>query len=147
MITLREINKHNWETCIQLQVEPGQEAYIASNLYSIAQAQFLDGFVTKGIYKEDQMIGFAMYGLDADDGNYWVYRFMIDRRFQKQGFGQLAMQQVIEDIRSKADRTDVILLGYDPGNRQARALYAKAGFIEEEIAPWGEQVARYRFTL
>ncbi|WP_438943381.1 hypothetical protein [Paenibacillus roseus] len=64
MIILREINKHNWETCIQLQVEPGQEAFITSNLYSIAQAQFLDGFVTRGIYKEDQMIGFAMFGLD-----------------------------------------------------------------------------------
>ncbi|MFC3787407.1 GNAT family N-acetyltransferase [Paenibacillus sp. GCM10012307] len=71
---------------------------------------------------------------------------MLDRHFQRQGYGQRAMQYVIEDIGSRTDKTDVILLGYHPDNTQARALYAKLGFEEEGIAPWGEQVARYRFT-
>jgi len=28
------------------------------------------------------MVGFTMFGLDEDDHNYWIYRLMVDKRFQ-----------------------------------------------------------------
>ncbi|SMG20039.1 GNAT family N-acetyltransferase [Paenibacillus aquistagni] len=145
MITLKDVDKSNWEACAQLKVRPEQEDYIASNLYSIAEAQFLEGFVTKAIYHNDELIGFAMYGLDADDHNYWIYRFMLDKRYQGQGFGQKGMQLVIEDIYRRDDRTNALLLGYNPSNDPARKLYEKIGFKEIGIAEWGEMIAKYIF--
>lgn len=142
-ISLKVINQENWEECIQLRPREEQSGFIASNLYSIAEAQFLPGFVTKAIYIEKIMIGFAMYGLDPDDGNYWIYRFMLDERFQKCGYGQLAMRLIIEDIRNIKDRTDIILLGYKPDNNDAKKLYKRVGFIEDGIASWGEMLAKY----
>ena len=53
----------------------------------------------KAIYCEEILIGFAMYGIDSDDGNYWIYRFMIDEQFQGRGHGKGAMKLIIEDIR------------------------------------------------
>ncbi|WP_285394730.1 GNAT family N-acetyltransferase [Lysinibacillus sp. fls2-241-R2A-57] len=145
MISLRSIDQSNWEDCIQLKPKQEQEGFMASNLYSIAESKFLPNMKIKAIYCEEMLIGFAMYGIDADDGNYWIYRFMIDEQFQGRGHGKSAMKLIIEDIRSIDDRTDVIWLGYQPDNEQARKLYASIGFEEEEIAPWGEMLAKYNF--
>ena len=146
MILLKAIDKSNWEECIQLKSSPNQKGFIASNLYSIAEAQFLEGFNTKAIYCGEIMIGFTMFGLDPDDGNYWIYRFMIDERFQGRGYGHQAMQLVISEIRNANDRTSIVMLGYKPDNERAKKLYAKTGFKEEGMAPWGEMLAKYTFS-
>ncbi|WP_419872267.1 GNAT family N-acetyltransferase [Candidatus Pristimantibacillus sp. PTI5] len=145
MITLKALDKSNWEQCILLNPKPEQAGLIASNLYSIAEVQFLEGFKAKAIYNDDIMIGFTLFGLDPDDGNYWIYRFMIDGRHQAQGHGYHAMMLVIDEIRSASDRTDVIMLGYKPVNERAGNLYAKLGFKEAGLAPWGEMLAKYHF--
>ncbi|MFT9598873.1 MAG: GNAT family N-acetyltransferase, partial [Mesobacillus sp.] len=71
VLTLKPITKHNWEEAIQLKVKEDQKHFMASNLYSIAEVQFLDQFKTSGIFEGEQMVGFAMYGIDPDDNNYW----------------------------------------------------------------------------
>lgn len=146
MISLQAINGENWETCVALKPKPEQMGLVASNLYSIAEAQFLDGFSSMGIYKDNMMIGYALYGLDPDDHHYWIYRFMIDERFQGKGYGSMAIAKVIDDVRKKEDRTDDLVLGYKPDNVIARKLYVKAGFVEEGLAPWGEMIAKYHYV-
>lgn len=78
MVTLIDINKDNWEICAELSVSDVQAQFIASNLYSIAEVQFLPSFKLKGISYNNELAGMVMYGIDPDDGNYWIYRFMID---------------------------------------------------------------------
>ncbi|MED0668325.1 GNAT family N-acetyltransferase [Pseudobacillus badius] len=145
MISLRPVDRSNWEACIKLQPKQGQRGFIASNLYSIAESKFLPQFKLKAIYYGETLIGFAMYGIDPDDGNYWIYRFMIDGQFQGHGYGKRAMKLVIQDIEGRDDRTDVIWLGYEPNNEQGRKLYASVGFEETGMAPWGEILAKYSF--
>lgn len=146
MIKLKTIDKNNWELCTTLKPKQDQEHFIAPNVYSIAEAQFLNGFSSMAIYKEEDMIGYTLFGLDPDDNNYWIYRFMIDERYQGKGYGLNAVQLVIDEIRNRNDRSDVIILGYNPGNERARKLYLKTGFIEEGLAQWGEMITRYKFA-
>lgn len=146
MISLQRITKDNWEECIALKPKEEQQGNIAPNVYSIAEAQFLNGFSSKAIYHEETMIGYTLYGVDPDDKNYWMYRFMIDERYQGKGFGLVAVCKVIEEIRNSKDRTDLLILGYRPENERAKRLYSKAGFIEEGLAPWGEMIAKYKFV-
>ncbi|MOA00202.1 FR47-like protein [compost metagenome] len=75
-----------------------------------------------------------------------MYRFMIDKRYQGKGFGLVAVCKVIEEISKREDRSDVLKLGYRSENERAKRLYAKAGFIEEGLAPWGETIAKYTFV-
>ncbi|GJM68646.1 spermidine acetyltransferase [Paenibacillus macerans] len=146
MIRLQRINKDNWEECAALRPGKEQQQFIAPNVYSIAEAQFLHGFSSMAVYKHETMIGYALYGIDPDDNNYWMYRFMIDRRFQGKGYGFMAVCKIIEEIRNRQDRTDVLILGYKPENERARRLYLKAGFVEDGLAPWGEVIAKYRYV-
>lgn len=117
---------------------------MASNIYSIAEVQFLDDFVAMGIYDKDEMVGFTMFGIDPDDHNYWIYRLMVDQKFQGKGIGTQAVLKIIEEIRANNSQDiSVIMIGYNPQNVGAKKTYSKVGFVETEIAPWGEQLAKY----
>jgi hypothetical protein len=59
IITLRQITAENWERAIQLKVSEEQKNFVASNLYSIAQVQFLPDFKAMGVYVEEELVGFA----------------------------------------------------------------------------------------
>lgn len=145
MISLRSIDQNNWEACIKLKPKQEQLGFVASNVYSIAESKISPHLMIKAIYCGEKLIGFAMYGVDMDDGNYWIYRLMIDERFQARGHGKDAMKLIIQDIESRDDRTDVIWLGYQQDNEQGRKLYASLGFKEAGMAPWGEMLAKYSF--
>ncbi|MFG1733006.1 hypothetical protein PAEVO_10880 [Paenibacillus sp. GM2FR] len=145
MITLHAIDKDNWEDCIRLKPTPEQEKWIAPNLYSIAEAQFMEGFETRAIYHDEEMIGFVMYGLHPHDDNYWIYRFMIDGKFQGLHYAKPAIRLVLEEIRSSPDTTDDVMLCYKPENERAERLYSQIGFKEAGIAPWGDVMAKYSF--
>ncbi|MFJ7554711.1 GNAT family N-acetyltransferase [Bacillus thuringiensis] len=143
-IYLKPIDKNNWEEAIRLSVKKEQQTFIASNLYSIAEVQFLDNFYVRGIYLDNEMIGFTMFGIDPDDNNYWIYRLMIDEKFQGKGIGKQAIYLVIEEIRrNNSANISLIMIGYDSENLTAKFVYQKAGFIETELSSWGEQLAKY----
>lgn len=93
------------------------------------------------------MIGFALYGIDEDDHEYWMYRMMIDQTHQGKGYGKEAIQLVIDDIKTvKEERHQTISLSYEPTNEHAKRIYEKMGFQEVEgFIIDNEQVARYTF--
>lgn len=143
-IYLQPIEKSNWKEAIRLSVKEEQQTLIASNLYSIAEVQFLDNFYAKGIYLDEKMIGFTMFGIDSDDNNYWIYRLMIDKKFQGKGIGKQAIHLVIDEVRRNNNANiSIIMIGYAPENLTAKFVYKKAGFIETELSSWGEQLAKY----
>ena len=97
-----------------------------------------------GVYFNEKLVGFAMYGIDPDDQNYWIYRLMIDHSFQGQGLGYQAILAIIEELRSRdQNQHECIMIGYQPDNDGARFTYKKAGFVEQGMASWGEQLAKY----
>ncbi|MGA5680861.1 GNAT family N-acetyltransferase [Bacillus cereus] len=143
-IHLKSINQSNWEEAIRLSVKAEQRTFIASNLYSIAEVQFLDSFYAKGIYVGNKMIGFTIFRIDPDDNNYWIYRLIIDEKFQGKGIGKQAIYLVIEEItQNNNTNIPLIMIGYHPENLTAKFVYKKAGFIETELSSWGEQLAKY----
>ncbi|OCP38696.1 GNAT family N-acetyltransferase [Ensifer sp. LC163] len=88
-----------------------------------------------------QPVGFAMYALDPDDGNHWIYRLMIDARNQGKGFGRKALAAVVETMAT-IPGCDAIYLGVYPDNTRAHALYRRFGFRETGQIIGGETVLR-----
>lgn len=66
MPEIRPVTKENWKELIRLKVRDDQTHFVASNLYSIAEAQFGDhdeghwDFFPCGIYDDDTPVGFLM---------------------------------------------------------------------------------------
>jgi diamine N-acetyltransferase len=147
LLHLETITKDNWLKAISLRVREDQVKFVASNAVSLAQLNFLENFYAKGIYKGEEMIGFALYGIDEDDHEYWIYRMMIDQKHQGKGYGKEAIQLVIDDIRNrKEDRHQTITLSYEPTNEHAKRVYEKVGFQEiDGLIIGDEQVSRFTF--
>lgn len=150
--TLRDVTKANWQACVGLRLAPEQEHFVASNAYSLAESKFMPTFVPQAIYAPagpddaEIVVGFAMYGYYPDGApplglRYWIFRLMIASEYQGHGYGTAAMREIL--ARLEADRAcNDVLIGYEPDNVVARALYARLGFEEQGMTPWGELYAR-----
>ena len=142
-ITLRPINESNWEEAAKLELRPEQEEFIFSNLWSIAESGFHAELHPMAIRNGQTMVGFLMWGKLPKDGKMWLLRFMIDRRWQGSGFGTIALEQLLEEVRDAG--VAELEVGFHPDNETAKRLYVRAGFELTGIAHWGELTARKTF--
>ena len=131
-ITLRELTRATWEECVDLDVAEHQRNFVSSNLVSLAEAQFYPGTVCRAVYADEVMVGFVMYGPDAEyapneQGAYAFVRLMIDRNHQGKGYGRAAIAAVIESIRNIPE-SRVLYTSYVPENVHAGHLYESMGF-------------------
>ncbi|MEZ4666053.1 MAG: GNAT family N-acetyltransferase [Thermomicrobiales bacterium] len=136
MIVLIPITIQNWETAASLDVDEHQRAFVRSNAWSIAESLYHPELVPLGIYRGGTMVGFVMYGTAEQDGQVWLFRLMIDKRYQGQGLGKEALQRVIRRMRDEG-YTEVDV-GWHPENSVAERLYLNQGFEPTGIADWGE---------
>lgn len=77
MVTLRAITVENFDAILGLQVGVDQRELVCSNAESIAQAYVQPECIPLAIYAADTPVGFAMYCVDRDDNEWWLYRLMV----------------------------------------------------------------------
>jgi len=145
MITLREINRDNFDDVINLSVFDEQTDFVASNAHSLAQAKAQPECVPLAIYRDNDLIGFVMYGVDFEDKEYWIYRIMIDKRHQNMGYGREAMQCVLSRLAQDTGHNKVYI-SFRPENAGAKGLYEKLGFIPDGRSIDGELVYCLHYT-
>ena len=131
MINLREITSKNLKSIIDLNVKEDQKDYVALNSVSIAQGHYSKSAWFKGIFNDDRPVGFVMLDLIEEENKCFLWRFMIDRKYQGKGFGKIALTQVIDFVRSLNLYT-YIATSYVPAENSAGGFYKNFGFIESE---------------
>ncbi len=128
MISLLPVTADNWKACANLALAKHQQNFVPSNLYSIAEAQFYPQARSRAVYANDDLVGYALYGIDEATGLWKIFRLMIDEKFQGKGYGKAAMEIMLEDI--KQEQAQVVLVRYNLENEVARRLYESFGFSE-----------------
>jgi diamine N-acetyltransferase len=127
-IRIADITRDNWFEAARLRVREDQTAvYPCPVVFWIAESQFETHYRPKAIYKDDAMIGFLIYGLDPDDGRYWLITFMLDEKYQGNGYAKQAIAAFLRYFKDRYS-ADMIVLGHRPDNAAAAALYEKTGF-------------------
>ena len=109
MVSLKEITVDNFWDAIELKVHEEQRDFVLENSISIAQAKVQPECIPMAIYEGGTIVGFLMYCVDSDDGNYWIYRFMIDKKFQGKGYAKKAMQLLLSEIKKDKNRNKIVL--------------------------------------
>ena len=127
-VTLREITAATLRPILELEVGADQKQhYPRSNAYSIAEAYFAPDAWFRGIYAGETPVGFVMLSLIPEQAEYFLWRLMIDRRYQRQGYGRAAMHLVIDHVQTLPNATE-FYTSHLRGNPGAAALYRDLGF-------------------
>ena len=140
-VTLKDVGKDNWEECCNLKLSTKQGGLVAPHLYSLSELEVEPAFVPLAIYADDKVVGFAMYGLDPDDGKYWIYRLMIDVEHQGKGYGKMALAELVKRLSELPD-CDEIFAGFKPWNIVAASLFGEMGFEKTGEMLSGEFISR-----
>ena len=147
MIHLEKVTYENALAVCELSIFESQYPFVADNEESLVEAYLA---VTSeasyaypfAIYNDDTLVGFLMLGyneaaLEGPDApaslrnNYSLWRLMIDKRYQKQGFGREAVRLALEFVRTwPHGKAEACVTSYNPENEVAKKLYASFGFVE-----------------
>ena len=135
-LKLAAITAHNWRTATFLTTDPERkipldEQWIANNAFSLLQCQFDQDWDCRLLMDGETAVGFVFYGYDRDSGHHLLCRYMIDVRYQNQGYGKTFLPLVVEQIRNQYGCTDVYTSVHDD-NAHALHLYTTFGFLRTE---------------
>ena len=105
-VTLREITEETVRPICDLSVHEHQRKFVAPNGTSIAQAHFARHVWFRAIYADETPVGFAMLWDEQAKPEYYLWRFMIDARYQGMDFGRRAMELVIAYVKTRPNATE-----------------------------------------
>jgi diamine N-acetyltransferase len=136
-VTLREIDDDNVRTILELNVAPHQKAFVAPNSVSLAQYGVTSKAWTRAIYAGETAVGYVLLSDDDTKPRYYLWRFMIDRRYQRKGLGGQAMALIHDYVRSRPGG-DRIYLSYVPIRGGPEPFYKSLGYKDTGVEHEGE---------
>jgi diamine N-acetyltransferase len=107
-VSLREITGDTVRTICDLTVLNEQKKFVAPNAVSIAQAYFSKYAWFRAIYAEEAPVGFLMLHDQPEKPEYYLWRFMIDARYQGRGFGRQALALLIQHVKTRPNATELL---------------------------------------
>ncbi len=131
-VSLRIIDEGNLMPVIKLGVTAAQEQFVAPNSVSIAQHCYTTDSWMRAIYAAEDPVGFVLLSERRNVPRYYLWRFMIDARFQGLGYGRAAMELVIDYVRTLPNAGE-LFLSYVPADGGPRDFYAKLGFEDTGV--------------
>lgn len=132
---------------------PGQERYLGS-MASHFEDAIEDARACPrmwSVHDGETLVGFVMISdgipaerLAADDdlvGPYFLWRLLIDERFQARGFGAATIDAVVAYLRGRPG-ADVLWTSCKAGPGSPQPFYLRYGFVLTGDVKWGEDLLR-----
>lgn len=127
IVSLREVTAETVRTICRLDVSEDQKHFVAPNAVSIAEAYFEAKAWFRAIYADETPVGFLMLYDDPNEPHYFLWRYMIDSRYQKLGFGKRAMDLLIDYVKTRPGAHE-LSLSCHPGEDGPEPFYRHYGF-------------------
>ena len=144
-VSLREINKETFRSILNLSVAKEQEKFVAPNARSIAEAHFSENAWFRAIYADGTPVGFVMISDVPEKAEYYLWRLMIDAKYQGKGYGRRALELVIQHVKTRPNAKE-FCTSHVKGNEVAGYLYRKLGFEYTGEEDHGELVMKLVLT-
>ena len=150
-MTLREITPDNRADVEALRVAAGQDVFVDGVGPSLAEAAATADAKPwyRAVYADAVPVGFLMIGDDVHPGNrvipwrYYLWRMLIDGRFQGRGYGRAALDRLVEYLRTRPG-ADTLVTSVVPGSGSPLGFYLRYGFEPTGEMFDHEQVLRLR---
>lgn len=148
-VTLREVTETNLDSVLKVHTTSSQERFVSTVADSIAEAAANPHANPwyRAIYVNRDPVGFVMLSWDVPPqpphiiGPWFLWKLLIDSRYQRLGYGQEALRLVVELVRAQG--ATELLTSYVPGVGGPADFYARLGFVPRgDVDPDGEIVMR-----
>lgn len=134
-VTLRPITSDDRQAVEDLRVLPEQENFVDGVRRSLDEAAAKPDARPwhRSVYAGEVPVGFVMLADGVPPGNsdipwrYYLWRFLIDARFQRRGYGRAALDQVVAYLRTRPD-ADLLVTSVVPGDGSPLNFYLQYGF-------------------
>jgi diamine N-acetyltransferase len=135
-VVLRPLTEENRPALEALRVATAQRAFVSSVTDSLAEAErYADANpLVFGLYDRETPVGFVMIADEVDDPDYiahFLWKLLIDERFQRRGFGTAALDLVAAYFRSKGVPTMSTSAGEGEGS--PIPFYERYGFVRDGV--------------
>jgi diamine N-acetyltransferase len=153
-IELRDIvTDEDRAAALALELDPGQDRFVASVAESFDDAEREPRAVPRywAVNDGSRVVGFVMIsdgipaGRLAMDGDllgpYFLWRLLIDRRYQRRGFGTATIDAVVEHVKGRPNG-DALLVSAGQGDGSPQPFYERYGFTPTGQIVDGEVVLR-----
>ena len=155
-VELRDIvTEDDDEAVMGLRRGPGQERYLGRMIShfedAIADAKACPRMWSVHDAATGQLVGFVMISdnipaevlaADADlAGPYFLWRLLIDHRFQGRGYGTATIDAVVRYLETRPN-ADILLTSCAPGEGSPQPFYLHYGFEKTGEVKWGEDLLR-----
>jgi diamine N-acetyltransferase len=135
-ITLREITDENRAAVEALAVSTEQAHFVASVSDSLREAAETPRACPwyRAIYRDETPVGFVMLSDNIPAGRpeylgpYFLWRLLVDARYQREGIGRAALDLVVAYARSRPG-ADRLFTSYVPGAGSPLGFYLGYGFV------------------
>ena len=150
-VEFREITRNTVRAICDLKVSKEQEQFVAPNSVSIAEAYFSSEAWFRAVYADDTPIGFVMLAEVPREerarlGMIFLWRFMIDEKFQGRGYGRKTLELVIQHLKEESI-ANALYTSYREGKGSPKGFYKKMGFKETgEKLRNGEPIMKLEIT-
>lgn len=142
VVTLREIPPEMKDAIVALATTPEQRKFVATNADSFEDAlEEPDHAWYRAIFADETPVGFLMLYDDSDKPEYYLWRFMLDARYQRMGFGTRALHLLVAHVRTRPNAT-CLTLSYELGEGGPADFYHRYGFVDTGELMDGEIVSR-----
>jgi GNAT superfamily N-acetyltransferase len=151
-VTLEEITTQNREAVLALRVAPGQERFVSSVEDSLAAAADYPQAKPwyRAVFASGEAagpVGFVMMSWNCEPqppeiiGPWFLWKLLIDQRYQGRGYAPAVVRQVAELVR--AEGATELLTSYVPEDDWAAGFCQRLGFVPTgELDEKGEVIVR-----
>jgi diamine N-acetyltransferase len=145
-VTLQPVTAENWRKTLQLSLQPEQQRFVA-DVVPVAAIALAKAYIRPGgkvvepyaISVAEQMVGFLnLHYTPNSSDDYWLFHFFIDKQFQRCGYGQAAMQVLLQQLRQQHPHCLRLRLTVHPQNQAGEQFYRQLGFSSDNELTFGE---------
>jgi diamine N-acetyltransferase len=146
-LTLREITEENRAQIEALSVTPSQERFVAGVAESLVEAAETPNAAPwyRAVYAGETPVGFVMIsdniapGFPEYIGPYFLWRLLIDTRWQGRGYGRGTLDLIVAYLRGRPG-ADRLMSSCARGEGRPLPFYLKYGFVLTGAVDDGEDV-------
>lgn len=133
-VSLRKIDDTNRTAVLALRVAPEQQQFVGTVRSALADAQAYPHANPwfRAIYAGDVLVGFVMISWNVVPeppviiGPWFLWKLLIDTRYQRKGYGQTAVRLIAEMVR--AEGATELFTSYVEGEGEPWPFYQRLGF-------------------